>query len=190
MPRNPGDKTDSAKALRSGKDKGDMVGANRRPTSIVGGAQGSETTPLTPTSGGEQTTTESTRGGASSEKSGKETSSQPGAIRSDSCTMERRKEKDPAISQESPLVQQHVSATQGGDLSNIKQTRGSAEEQSMSQSLIGSDKGNEKEMKLLDWPKDTGDKFYSLTEESDFSSAEEHSPSDSGSSISSEEGNA
>ncbi|KAJ1217394.1 hypothetical protein NDU88_004988 [Pleurodeles waltl] len=104
--------------------------------------------------------------------------------------MERRKEKDLAISQESPPVQQHVSATQGGDLSNIKQTQGSAKEQSMSQSLRGSDKGNEKEMKMLDWSKDTGDKFYSLTEESDFSSAEEHSPSDSGSSISSEEGNA
>ncbi|KAJ1161834.1 hypothetical protein NDU88_002315 [Pleurodeles waltl] len=232
MARNPGDKTDSAKVVRSGKDKGDMIGANRRPASIVGrqpgrntsgqgkdlksddniiplpenrgksktqatitsflagGTQESETTLLTPTSGGDQTITESTRGGASSDKSCKDTASQPGSIGSDSCTMERRKEKDPAISQECSPVQQHVSATQGGDLSNRKQPRGSAEEQSMSQSLRGGDKGNEKEIKISDWTKDTGDKFYSLTEESDFSSAEEHSHSDSGSSISSEGGNA
>ncbi|KAJ1115180.1 hypothetical protein NDU88_003406 [Pleurodeles waltl] len=45
-------------------------------------------------------------------------------------------------------------------------------------------------MKILDWVKDTGDKFYSLTEDSDSSSADEHSPSDSGSSISSKGGNA
>ncbi|KAJ1157527.1 hypothetical protein NDU88_010234 [Pleurodeles waltl] len=222
----------SAKILRSGKDKGDMIGANRRPASMVGRQPGrntigqgkdlksddniiplpenrgksktqatitsflagviqeSETTLLTPTSGGDQTTTESSRGGASREKTCKETVSQPGSIGSDSCMMERRKEKDPVTSQECPPAQQHVTATQGGDLSNIKQTRGSAEEQSTSQSLRGGYKGNEKEMKMLDWTKDTGDKFYSLTEELDFSSAEEHSPSDSVSSISSEGGNA
>ncbi|KAJ1218545.1 hypothetical protein NDU88_006123 [Pleurodeles waltl] len=58
------------------------------------------------------------------------------------------------------------------------------------QSPGGRDKENEKEMKILDWAKDSGDKFYSLTEESDFSSDDEHSPSESGSSISSERGNA
>ncbi|KAJ1112714.1 hypothetical protein NDU88_000975 [Pleurodeles waltl] len=224
MLRNPRDKTDNAKTLRSGKDKGDLAGANGRPTSIVGrqpgrsitgqskdlklddnitlpaenrgksktqatitsflagGAQGSETTFLTPTSGGEQISTESTHGGASSEKSGKERSSQPGVIRSDSCMMEK--------SQEPPPAQQHVPEIQGGDLSNIKQTRGSAKEQGRPQSLRESDKSNGKEMKILDWSKDTGDKLYSLTEESEFSSAEGHSLSDSGSSISSEEGNA
>ncbi|KAJ1108425.1 hypothetical protein NDU88_005801 [Pleurodeles waltl] len=62
--------------------------------------------------------------------------------------------------------------------------------QNISQSPGGGDKENEKEMKILDWAKDTGDKLYSLTEESDFSSADEHSPSESGGSISSERGNA
>ncbi|KAJ1134462.1 hypothetical protein NDU88_000914 [Pleurodeles waltl] len=93
-------------------------------------------------------------------------------------------------SQEPPPAQQHVPEIQGGDLSNIKQTRGSAKEQGRLQSLRESDKSNGKEMKILDWSKDTGDKFYSLTEELEFSSAEGHSLSDSGSSISSEEGNA
>ncbi|KAJ1131417.1 hypothetical protein NDU88_009754 [Pleurodeles waltl] len=232
MARNSGDKTDSAKILRSGKDKGDLIGANRRPASTVGrqpgrniigqgkdlksddniiplpenrgksktqatitsflagGTQENGTTLLTPTSGGDQTATESSRGGASSEKTCKETSPQPGSVGSDSGTTERRKEKDPPISQECPPAQQYVTAIQGGDLSNIKQTRGSAEEENISQSQGGGDKDNEKEMKILDWAKDTGDKFYLLTEESDFSSADEHSPSDSGSSISSEGGNA
>ncbi|KAJ1178040.1 hypothetical protein NDU88_003289 [Pleurodeles waltl] len=121
-------------------------------------------------------------GGASSEKSGKERLSQLGIIRSDSCMMEK--------SQEPPPAQQHVPEIQGGDFSNIKQTRGSAKEQGRPQSLRESDKSNGKEMKILDWSKDTGDKFYSLTEESEFSSAEGHSLSDYGSSISSEEGNA
>ncbi|KAJ1157253.1 hypothetical protein NDU88_009968 [Pleurodeles waltl] len=43
----------------------------------------------------------------------------------------------------------------------------------------------EKETKPLDWAKDSGDTFYSLTEESDLSSGE-HGLSESGSSISSE----
>ncbi|KAJ1144719.1 hypothetical protein NDU88_011016 [Pleurodeles waltl] len=224
IPWNPGDKTDNAKTLRSGKDKGDLAGANRRPTSIVGrqfgrsttgqskdlklsdnitppaenrgksktqatitsflagGAQENKTTLLTPKLGGEPISTESTYEGASSEKSGKERSSQPGIIRSDSGTMEKR--------QETPSTQQHVPEIQGKDLSNIKQTRGRAEGQGRPQSLGESDKSNGKEIKNLDWSKDTGDTFYSLTEESEFSSAEGHSLNDSGSSISPEEGNA
>ncbi|KAJ1138130.1 hypothetical protein NDU88_004521 [Pleurodeles waltl] len=79
---------------------------------------------------------------------------------------------------------------QGEDLSNIKPTRDIVDVQKNSQGSGGGDKENEKEMKIVDWAKDTGDKFYSLTEESDFSSADEHSPSESGSSISSERGNA
>ncbi|KAJ1119322.1 hypothetical protein NDU88_007508 [Pleurodeles waltl] len=232
MARNSGDKTDSAKILRSGKDKGDLIGANRLPASTVGrqpgrniigqgkdlksnyniipllenrgksktqatitsflagGTQEIGTTLLTSTSGEDQTATESPRGGASSEKTFKEAAPQPGSVGSDSCTMVRRKGKDPPISQECPPAQQYATAIQGGDLSNIKHTRGSEEEQSILQSQGGGDKDNEKEMKILDWAKDTGDKFYSLTEESDFSSADEHSPSDSDSSISSEGGNA
>ncbi|KAJ1152645.1 hypothetical protein NDU88_005420 [Pleurodeles waltl] len=232
--RNSGDKADSAKILRSGKDKEDLTGASRRPVSTVGrqpgrnrtgqgkdlksdniiplpenrgksktqatitsflagGTQESGTTLLTSTSGEDQTTTESLLGGAPREKTFKEVAPQPddgGLVGPDSCTMISRKEKDPPISQEGPPAQQYATARQGGDLSNIKPTRGSADVQNISQSLGGGDKDNEKEMEILDWAKDTGDKFYSLTEESDFSSADEHSPSDSGSSISSERGNA
>ncbi|KAJ1190989.1 hypothetical protein NDU88_000306 [Pleurodeles waltl] len=92
--------------------------------------------------------------------------------------------------QETPLTLQHEPKIQGKDLSNIKQTRGSAGEQGRLQSLGESDKSNGKEIKNLDWPKDTGDKCYSLTEESELSSTEGHSLNESGSSISSEEGNA
>ncbi|KAJ1123780.1 hypothetical protein NDU88_002247 [Pleurodeles waltl] len=104
--------------------------------------------------------------------------------------MVRRKEKDPPISQECPPAQQYATAIQGEDLSNIKPALGIADVQNILQSPGGGNKENEKEMKILDWAKDTGDKFYSLTEESDFSSADKHSPSESGSSISSERGNA
>ncbi|KAJ1123505.1 hypothetical protein NDU88_001974 [Pleurodeles waltl] len=219
--RNSGDKTDNAKSLRSGKEKGDQAGANRRPTSIAGrqpgrsttgqskdlklsdnvtppvenrgknktitsflagGAQETETTLLTPMLGGEQISTEGTLGGASSEKSGKERVYQPGIARSDSGTMEKW--------QETPLMLQHVPEIQGKDLSDTMQLRGSAEEQGRPQSLGERDKNNGKEIKNLDWSKDTGDKFYSLTEESELGSTEGQSLNDSGSSISSEEGNA
>ncbi|KAJ1126869.1 hypothetical protein NDU88_005275 [Pleurodeles waltl] len=92
--------------------------------------------------------------------------------------------------QETPLTLQHVPEIQGKDLSNIKQTRGSAGEQGRLQSLGESDKSNGKEIKNLDWSKETGDTFYSLTEEPELSGTEGHSLNDSGSSISSEEGNA
>ncbi|KAJ1208618.1 hypothetical protein NDU88_004001 [Pleurodeles waltl] len=68
--------------------------------------------------------------------------------------------------------------------------RANTEEQGRPQSLGESDKSNGKEIKNLDWSKDTGDTFYLLTEESELSSTEGHSLNDSGSSISSEEGNA
>ncbi|KAJ1119561.1 hypothetical protein NDU88_007746 [Pleurodeles waltl] len=103
--------------------------------------------------------------------------------------MVRSKEKDPPISQEWPPAQQHATATQGEDLSNIKPTQDIVAVQNISQSPGGLDKENEKELKILDWAKDSGDKFYLLTEELDFSSADEHIPSESGSSISSERGN-
>ncbi|KAJ1088363.1 hypothetical protein NDU88_001520 [Pleurodeles waltl] len=235
MARNAGDKADGAKTLRSGNDKGDLTGANRRPVStmgrqtgrnitsqgkdvkvddniipllenrgksktqatitsfLAGGTQESGTTLITPTSGEGQTATESSLGGASSEKTFKEAEPQPGGgelVGSDSCTMVRRKEKDPPISQECPPAQQHATVMQGEDLSNIKPTQDIVDVQNVLRSPGGGDKENEKEMKILDSAKDTGDKFYSLTEESDFSSADEHSPSESASSISSERGNA
>ncbi|KAJ1213699.1 hypothetical protein NDU88_001331 [Pleurodeles waltl] len=53
---------------------------------------------------------------------------------------------------------------------------------------MGGDKETERGLKPPDWAKESGDKFYSLTEESDLTSGE-HSLSESGSSMSSETGN-
>ncbi|KAJ1198438.1 hypothetical protein NDU88_002279 [Pleurodeles waltl] len=52
----------------------------------------------------------------------------------------------------------------------------------------GSNKVFEKDLKSSEWAKDSSDKFYSLTEDSDLSSGE-HSLSESGSSETSETGN-
>ncbi|KAJ1115854.1 hypothetical protein NDU88_004076 [Pleurodeles waltl] len=164
------------------------AGATKRKRTRRGGTQKSGTTLITPTSGEGQTATESSPVGAFSEKILKETAAQPGGgglVGSDSCAAVRRNEKDPPISQEWPLAQQHAIVTQVEDLSNINPTRDIGAGQNILQSPGGRDKENEKEMKILDWEKDSGDKFYSLTEESDFSSGDEHSLSKSGSSISS-----
>ncbi|KAJ1177222.1 hypothetical protein NDU88_002483 [Pleurodeles waltl] len=107
----------------------------------------------------------------------------------DSCVVVRRKERDSPISQERSLAQQPVNLMQAEDVSNIKPTRGIEAGQNTLLKPGGRDKENEKEMNILDWAKDSGDKFYSLTEESDFSSGGEHSLRESGSSISTERGN-
>ncbi|KAJ1083104.1 hypothetical protein NDU88_003264 [Pleurodeles waltl] len=77
---------------------------------------------------------------------------------------------------------------QSEDASNINPTLGIEAGQNTSPKPGGRDKENENKMKTLDWAKDSRDKFYFLTEESDFSSGE-HCLSESGSSISSERGN-
>ncbi|KAJ1169660.1 hypothetical protein NDU88_001551 [Pleurodeles waltl] len=165
---------------------------------LAGGTQESCTTLTTPSSGDSQSVTESVPMGALSEKTLIEikepptTAAQPadsGLVGLDSCVVVRRKEKDSPISQERPLAQQPVNLMQAEDVSNIKPTRGIKAGQNTSLNPGGRDKENEKEMKILDWVNDSGDKFYSLTEESDFSSGGEHSLSKSGSSISSERGN-
>ncbi|KAJ1174370.1 hypothetical protein NDU88_006192 [Pleurodeles waltl] len=193
MARNSGDKTDGAKISRSGKDKGDLAGANRWPiltmgrqtgrnitsqgkdvkvddniallletrgksktqatitSFLAGGNQESGTTLTTPTSGEGQSVTESAPVGALSEKIFMEmkdpptTAAQPGdggLVGLDSCAMVRRKEKDPPISQEWPLAQQHANLTQVVDVSNIKPTRDIEAGQNISQNPGGRDKEN------------------------------------------------
>ncbi|KAJ1141654.1 hypothetical protein NDU88_007982 [Pleurodeles waltl] len=165
---------------------------------FAGGTEESCNTLTTPSSGDSQSVTESVPVGALSEKTLMEikepptTAAQPGdggLVGLDSCVVVRRKEKDSPISQEWPLAQQPVNLMQAEDVSNIKPTQGIEAGQNTLLNPGRRDKENEKEMKILDWAKDSGDKFYSLTEESDFSSGGDHSLSESGSSVSSERGN-
>ncbi|KAJ1210925.1 hypothetical protein NDU88_006287 [Pleurodeles waltl] len=106
----------------------------------------------------------------------------------DSCVVVRRKERGSPTSEEWAQAQQPGNLTRVENASNINATLGTEAGQNTSLKPGGRDKENEKETRTLDWAKDSGDKFYSLTEESDLSSGE-HNLSESGSSISSETGN-
>ncbi|KAJ1118888.1 hypothetical protein NDU88_007075 [Pleurodeles waltl] len=117
--RNSGDKLDGSKMTRVGRDKGDLAGANRCPTSTTGKPIGKNTV---------------------------------GALRVPSSTL------------------------------------GIEELQNIPSNPKGWNKAIEKDLKSSDWAKDSSDKFYYLTEESDLSSGE-HSFSESGSSETSETGN-
>ncbi|KAJ1141894.1 hypothetical protein NDU88_008222 [Pleurodeles waltl] len=75
-----------------------------------------------------------------------------------------------------------------GDMDDTTITLSTEVLQFVSPKLTVGDRETEKSLKHPDWAKDGGDKFYSLTEESDLTSSE-HILSESGSSISSETGN-
>ncbi|KAJ1158911.1 hypothetical protein NDU88_011583 [Pleurodeles waltl] len=70
-----------------------------------------------------------------------------------------------------------------GDMDDTTTTLCTEGWQHVSPKLMIGDKEIKKSLKPLDWAKDGGDTFYSLTEESDFTSSE-HDLSESGSSIS------
>ncbi|KAJ1092608.1 hypothetical protein NDU88_005718 [Pleurodeles waltl] len=100
----------------------------------------------------------------------------------------RRKERGSPISKEGLQAQRSEDLTGVEAASNTIATLGTEAVQNMPAKLKGGDKEIEKDLKPSDWAKDSGDKFYSLTEESDLSSGE-HNLSESGSSISSKIGN-
>ncbi|KAJ1090694.1 hypothetical protein NDU88_003823 [Pleurodeles waltl] len=109
----------------------------------------------------------------------------------DSSVVTRKKKGCSPISKKG--FQAHRSETLTGgkaasDLYNTTATLGTEAVQYVPPKLMGGDKETERGRKPLDWAKDSGDKFYSLTEESDLTSGE-HSLSESGSSMSSETGN-
>ncbi|KAJ1188084.1 hypothetical protein NDU88_004849 [Pleurodeles waltl] len=191
MARNSVDKTDGAKITRIGKDKGDSAGASRRPIStmakpIVKNTSGlgkdaktvDNTTPLL-----EKTLIEITEPLIKAAEGGDGLS---GAL--DSSVATRRKERGSPISKERPQAQRSENLTGVEATSNTIATLGTEVVQNMPLKPKGWDKEIEKELNSSDWAKDSGDKFYSLTEESDLSSGE-HSFSKSGSSVSSETGN-
>ncbi|KAJ1190474.1 hypothetical protein NDU88_007212 [Pleurodeles waltl] len=164
---------------------------------LAGGTQESCTTHTIPPSGDSQFVTETIPLGALGEKTLTEikelliTASQCGdgllgAL--DSCVAVRRKEQGSPTSKEWSQAQQPGNLTRVEATSSINVTLGTEAGQNTSLKPGGRDKEIEKETKTSDWVKDSGDKFYSLMEESDLSSGE-HGLSESGSSISSEMGN-
>ncbi|KAJ1175771.1 hypothetical protein NDU88_001056 [Pleurodeles waltl] len=202
MARNSGDKMDGAKASRLRKVKGDPAGANRRPLSTMARQTGRNRTGLGKDAKTDDNitpllefVTETIPLGALGKKISTEikeppiTTAQCGnslSVGLDNCLAVRRKGRGFPSSKEGPQVQQPKNLTRVEDASNISATLGTEAGQNTSLKPGGRDK--EKEMKTLDWAKDSWDKFYSLTEESDLSSGE-HGLSESGSSISSEMGN-
>ncbi|KAJ1145697.1 hypothetical protein NDU88_011982 [Pleurodeles waltl] len=108
----------------------------------------------------------------------------------DSSVVTKKKSSSPTSKKE--LQTQRVETVTGveatGDLYNTTATLSIEAEKFVSLILTGRGKETERGLKPPDWAKDSGDKCYSLTEESDLSSGE-HSLSESGSSMSSETGN-
>ncbi|KAJ1205623.1 hypothetical protein NDU88_001051 [Pleurodeles waltl] len=214
--RSSGDKTDWAKITRRGKDKRDLTGVNKRPTSIMarptgknttghvkdaksddnftppqevrgkdksqssitsflaGGAQESCTTRAILPLGNSQSTTETVPLGTYSENILPETkeplikSAQGGdsLLRAlESSVVTRRKERGSPFREEGLQVQRSETLIGGDTVSNATATSGTEAVQYMPPNLKGGDNEPEKGMKPLDWAKDSGDKFLSLTEE-------------------------
>ncbi|KAJ1200224.1 hypothetical protein NDU88_004050 [Pleurodeles waltl] len=195
--RNPGEKLDGVKTTRVGRDKGDPVGANKR------GAQDSSPAHTTLFSEINPSGTETILLDTSSKKTliennepltktiqGSEYSLGTG----DSNGATREKELGPPAGSEQlqaqpqPQAQQPEYQTSEGSAN----ASGSALDiEDMHETPLSPkrwNKATEKDLKSSDWVKDSSDKFYSLTEESDLSSGE-HSFSESSSGETSEAGN-
>ncbi|KAJ1123709.1 hypothetical protein NDU88_002177 [Pleurodeles waltl] len=109
----------------------------------------------------------------------------------DSSMVTKKKKSGFPISENGLQPQRTETLTVGeaaSDLYNTTATLSTAAVQYVLAKLMGGDKETERGLKPPDWAKDSGDKFYSLTEESDLTSGE-HSLSESGSSMSSKTGN-
>ncbi|KAJ1200164.1 hypothetical protein NDU88_003991 [Pleurodeles waltl] len=189
MARNSGDNMDGAKASRLGKDKGDPAGVNTRPLSTMARQTGRNTTGLGKDAKTDYNITPQLEKISTEIKEPRLTTAQCDdgpSVGLDNCLGVRRKGRGSPSSKEGPQAQQPGNSTRVEDASNISATLGAKTGQNTLLKPGGRDK--EKETKTLDWAKDSVDKFYSLTEESDLSSGE-HGLSESGSSISSEMGN-
>ncbi|KAJ1174455.1 hypothetical protein NDU88_006277 [Pleurodeles waltl] len=110
----------------------------------------------------------------------------------DSSTVISEKEWGPLTGKEQlqvqPQGQRSEKQTRVGTTNISSSTLGIEEMQKIPSNPKGWNKVIEKDLKSSDWAKDSSDKFYSLTEDSDLSSGE-HSLSESGSSETSETGN-
>ncbi|KAJ1177249.1 hypothetical protein NDU88_002510 [Pleurodeles waltl] len=162
--RNSGDKMDGSKITRIGRDKGDLAGANRCPTSTTGKPTGKNTS-----------------------GPGKDAKTN-GNVTPLSEHSNKKEGEGPPARREQLQVQRFENQTRVGATSDSIATLGIEELQNMPLNPKGWDKVTEKDLKPLDWAKDSSDKCYSLTKESDLSRGE-HSFSESGSSETSEIGN-
>ncbi|KAJ1176830.1 hypothetical protein NDU88_002097 [Pleurodeles waltl] len=188
-------------------DKGDSAGASRRPTSIMAKPNGKNPTGLGKDAKTDNSitpllepVTETISLGTYSEKvlteikeplikAAQGDDGLSGAL--DSSVVTRKKKSGSPISKKGLQAQQSETLTGGeaaSDLYNITATLGTEAVQYVPPKLMGGDKETERGLKPPDWAKESGDKFYSLTEESDLTSGE-HSVSKSSISMSSETGN-
>ncbi|KAJ1161923.1 hypothetical protein NDU88_002403 [Pleurodeles waltl] len=165
---NPGGKTDGVKTTRVGRDKGEPAVVNKRLTSIAGKAVGKNTLGLVKDAKMSNKIEDSNRETREKEL-GPPGSKQPQTQQSDQIEQPEHQSKEGSASKSGP-------AAERGDLHKP----------------LGSPKRwgkiTGKDPQLVDWGKDSSDKFYSLTEESDLSSVN-HSFSESEDSETSEAGN-
>ncbi|KAJ1135485.1 hypothetical protein NDU88_001924 [Pleurodeles waltl] len=165
--QNPGDKNEGVKTTRVGRDKGEPAGVNKRLTSIVGKPVGKNMLGL------------GTENLSEIEDSNRKT---------------REKELGPPAGSKKPQTQQsdQIEQPERQSREGTASTSGPAAEREDLHKSLGSPKKwgktTGKDPQLVDWGKDSSDKFYSLTEESDLSSVD-HSFGESEDSDTSEAGN-
>ncbi|KAJ1106300.1 hypothetical protein NDU88_003701 [Pleurodeles waltl] len=172
--RNPGDKTDGVKTTHVGRDKEEPAGVNKRLTSIAGKAVGKNKLGLVK----DAKMSDSTENLSENEDSNRETREKklvpPGS-------------KQPQTRQSDQIEHPEHQSKEG-----TASTSGPAAEREDLHKPLGNPKRwckiTGKDPQLVDWGKDSSDKFYSLTEESDLSSAN-HSFGESEDSETSEAGN-
>ncbi|KAJ1162973.1 hypothetical protein NDU88_003437 [Pleurodeles waltl] len=195
--RNLGDKSEGAKMTRTGKDKGETVGGNKRLTSITGKAAGKnmfgsmkdakmgrvqDSLPvhITPSSESNVLGKEPTPPCASGEIEDSNREISEKVLGLPGCRQSRTQQADRSEQSECQSKEGTIS-TSGPTLEKDDLTN-----------PLGSpkkwDKVTGKDPQLMDWGKDCSDKFYSMTEESDLSSVD-RSFSESEGSETSEAGN-
>ncbi|KAJ1130430.1 hypothetical protein NDU88_008783 [Pleurodeles waltl] len=165
--QNSGYKAEGSKTTCAGKDKGDSAGADKRPITITAKLSGKNTTSA----------------GRDVKKDDGITPPLESDILDSSVATKKKRSGSPISrnghqAQRSEILAERETV---GDMDDTTTTLSTEGLQYVSPKLMAGDKEIEKSLKPPDWAKDGGDKFYSLTEESDLSK--------SGSSISSETGN-
>ncbi|KAJ1150096.1 hypothetical protein NDU88_002894 [Pleurodeles waltl] len=208
--RNYGDKSEGARTTRIGRDKGETVGLSKCLASITGKAVGKNTSGLmkdakmsdsiTPPleikmkSKNQSTITAFLAGGelciGNKDLSAKSTQHIENPLDTQDINRELREKVLGPSGNGQLQIQQVDRSKQWGDQSKeeIISTTGPTVENEGPTNLIESPKKQDKISLLTDWGKDSSDKFYSLTEESDLSSAD-RSLSESDESESCETGN-